>query len=105
MNHPHPLPAISRLSHGVSTSTSNPAPIDDTTNSRKKSACPPSLNHRYQNNVSSPFSIFSIFPAICPPSLFASALDKNQIPIRNDTYRAGAARVTNDSPVGEMQSS
>ena len=37
--------------------------------------------------------------------MLAIALDRNQIPIRNETWRAGAALVTNDSPVGEMHSS
>jgi hypothetical protein len=101
----HARPAIRRLSNGVSRSTSNPAATDEITKSRKKSAWPPSLNQRYQKRLTCPVSIFSIWPAIWPPSLFASALERNQMPMRNETYRAGAARVTNESPVGEMQSS
>ena len=102
---PHPRSPSIRFNTGVNTSITTPAPTDEITNTKKKSASPPSRNHPYHGNRNVPFSIFSTCPAICPPVQFAIAFDRKNIPIKNDAYRTGATRVTKLNPVGEMHNS
>src|SRR5205085_8655937 len=82
-----------------------PAITERRTKNRKKSACPPSLNHPYHGSASSPDSIASILPATWPPSLLAIALARYQRPIRRETLFAGDTLVTKPRPVGDMLSS
>ena len=60
---------------------------------------------RFHGSLISPFSNFSVCAAIRPPLRLAMKLEMNQMPMRSETKRTGAALVTYDRPVGERQSS
>src|SRR5262249_39479992 len=79
-----------RRRHGDRQRIASAATNADTTNTMKKSAWPP----RRQGRKISPRSMASTRAATIPPPRLARNVEMNHMPMRSETYRAGAAFVT-----------